>query len=713
MNFRKFPVLQCSLVALAGSGACISVASAQNAAAVLEEVNVTAERTTQNIQTVPIAITVLNGDALNKQGITRVDDLQRVVPGVTVSNVGRSTAINIRGVGLSQTSPTSSPGIAYYIDGTLIPHETALLGSFYDISSVEVLRGPQGTLSGQNSTGGAIYFRTAEPVMGQWNGNIEQTLGNYSATRTTGAINVPLGSVFAARISAVSENRDSFYTNTGGPSEPGNLNYRGARANLAFSPTENFRTNLRYEYGNSDNDNFAYKPYFAPPGSNPFTISEDADSFNKQLSRRYDAEIHYDIPSLITVRWASSRQTSDNSDVLDADRTAVRPLASPVRGLGGAETEYRIWLHELNLLSNNDSALQWIVGAFYLKDDVETRLVGWRGSYVTPVTPLTTNILAQTHSTSKSVFGQASYEFSPQWKLIAGMRYSRDHQDQDRQLAPAPFLLGFSTAESSAPTGRVALNWTPSQDMMLYASVAKGYKAGGNNLAASDPVYTPEKNVVEELGLKSMLLDQHLRLNLAVFASQYDQIQVQSGHTFPPAPPLFPLTENTGKASSKGAELELEAIFSALRINTSAAYLDSTLDKDIRLNNVEVNQLQNVPAGTTLAFAPKWTVNAGAEYRFRVGAGSLTPRIQASYISSRYQTLFQSDTTLLDARTLIDANIAYTPNDSGRWLIEIFGKNLADKTYVAEVNQGGTSSLGGRGYGAPRQFGARIKVSFD
>lgn len=675
---------------------------------VLEEVMVTAERTAQNVQDVSIAATVLSGAQLDEQGINRIDDLQRVAPSMSLSNIGRSTSINIRGVGLLQTSPTSSPDVAYYINGVLIPHENSLLGSFYDVQSVEVLRGPQGTLAGQNSTGGAIFFRTTAPAFGKWSGYVDQTVADYDWHRTVGAVNVPLGEVVAARVAGVYDVRDSFTTNTGSASQPGDLNYSGARADLAFRPVESLSANLRYEYSRSDNDNFAYQPFSAASGADPFVIAEDAISYNVQTGSRWDGELRYDLTPTLQARWISSRQRNDNDDLSDTDRSA----SLPTRGLGGVITSYRIWTHELNLISSGNETLDWVAGAFYLTDDATTRLLGYSTSAVVPLGQPTSNSYSETQTQSKSLFAQATYTLAPTWKLVAGARYSWDHQERTRLSGLPPFALGKSSTESAEPTGRVALNWEPADATLVYASLAKGYKAGGNNLLSSDPAFAPEKNRVAELGAKTEFMDRHLRVNTAVFTSDYDNIQVGSGHFVSGSPLRWAITQNSGKARSYGAELELAAVFDGLRMNASAAYLHSRTRADISLINVDhASAIEVAPSGTTLPFAPEWTLNAGVEYEFALPVGSLTPRVQVAHSSVQYATLFPSALTRIDSRNVWDARLTYRPDDA--WRIEGFVTNFTDATYVAAINQGGTNAAGGRVYGAPRQVGLRLNLSFD
>src|SRR5687767_1988410 len=191
------------VVAAVLAKAAVAQDAASPTRSVLEEVLVTAERREVSLQDTPVSATVLTADAIAAQGVDNVSEIQQVAPSVAINTYNRSTFINIRGVGISQSAPTSNPGVAYYIDGVFIPHEQFIAQSFFDFESIEVLRGTQGTMTGQNSTGGAIYVRTPAPNFDGVSGYLDQTVGDYDWLRTVGAVNVPLGDRFAIRLSGV------------------------------------------------------------------------------------------------------------------------------------------------------------------------------------------------------------------------------------------------------------------------------------------------------------------------------------------------------------------------------------------------------------------------------------------------------------------------------------------------------------------------------
>ena len=239
LSRSRFRVAFATAVLTATSSPSIAQVSTDADSQELDEVIVTAERREVNLQDVPASATVLTAEALAAQGVDNVIEIQTVAPSVAINTYNRSTFINIRGVGIAQSAPTSNPGVAYYIDGMFIPHEQFIAQTFFDIDSIEVLRGPQGTLTGQNSTGGAIYVRTPAPSVDGVSGYIDQTVADDDWYRTTAALNVPLGEKFAMRVSGVYDDRGSFTENIGpSPSDPGSGRDTAGRAAFRYQPTE-------------------------------------------------------------------------------------------------------------------------------------------------------------------------------------------------------------------------------------------------------------------------------------------------------------------------------------------------------------------------------------------------------------------------------------------------------------------------------------------
>jgi len=722
-------------VALAVASILGNAALAQTAAnvSVLEEIVVTAERRTQSLQEVPVSATVMTGAALETQGIDNIVEMQQVAPSVAINTYNRGTFINIRGVGIAQSAPTSNPGVAYYIDGVYIPHETFIAQSFYDIASIEVLRGPQGTLTGQNSTAGAVYVRTPAPKFDAFSVYVDQTGGEYDWYRAVGAVNVPFGDMLAMRIGAVYDTRGSYTENIGpSPSDPGKAQLKSARAAVQFKPADWMTLDLRYEYFDYDTDYNAVKNRSDAVSSDPFVIEEDAISFLDQRGYRASLEGRFDLGSSMQLRALTSVLNGDNVDQADGDRTATAPavippaptntantIASPGR-IGLTSQSFDTKVTEVNLLSTGDNNLQWVAGVFYLDETTPVSVLRDNRNTVN-FRQSNSTIVTEAVNTSASAFGQVDFKFTDMWAIDAGVRYSSDKQDYTRFALPGPTPPGFgcypctTSAESTATTGRLGGKMFIGDDTMVYLTASRGYKAGGVNLDPRLGNFEPEYNNVAELGVKTTVAEGRLRVNGDVFYSAYEGIQL-SALTPVPGGGSLPNTLNAADATIMGAELEITGQFDNLGFNLGGSYLTSEFTEDKMLTDgsdtptVTPAANKNVPAGTSLPFTPKWTASGGIQYDIVGNEVVLTPRLQASYIGEQYATAFPNWRTRVPSRIVTDFRLTLAPGEHIR--LEGFVTNMFDKTYVAVQVQEASSASGGSIYGAPRQFGMRIKYSF-
>ncbi len=722
----------CALIALASAVAV--PAAAQDGAASSNDgtIVVTAERRATDVQDIPIAVTVLDAESLQETGTATLEGLQQVAPSLSINNNLRSTFVNIRGVGTSNSNPTGSSGVAIYLDGVLLKQDFFITQSFFDIGSVEVLRGPQGTLTGQNSTGGAIYLRSPAPEFGEFSGSLELTAGNYDAYRAVAALNLGLSDNVAIRIAGMHDERDSFTTNLGpSPSTPGNVNMDSARINIALrSNDDELNVNLRGEYFDSYNDNIAVKNRFDPVSSDPYEISEDAISFQDQHGYRLSLEANYNFSNDMTLRVIGSLQDGSTRETGDGDRSDTAspiPAGLPPTGANRALypgrsginfNENRTYLGEVNLISPSDSDLTWVIGAFYMHDTLDTILNTdfYNTSYISGQSLFDLSTVSE----SKSVFGQFGWFVTDNVELIGGLRHSWNDQELTTAAIAGfttPPFTGVNNTSSTAWTGKVGINYFASDDVMLYITGSKGFAAGGNNPVAGQPGFAPEVNYVVELGAKTTLWDRRLRLNSAVFYSDHQNLQAQATTGFPPLPKV----ENTGAARTYGVEVEAMLNVGGFSGNVGVTWLDSQYSESSCIDNsIPVDfsdpscagRTQLVQVGFPRPYAPDWTVNAGLQYEFLLSDEmSLTPRVQLSHKSSQttqpFPTLIYST---LPARTVIDARLTWAINDAIS--IDAFVNNLTDETYIAAQLQTTTSADGGYVYGAPRTYGVRFIGEF-
>ena len=721
---QRTTMIACAVAAALAQGA--AQAQTETSRSVLEEVIVSAERREVNLQDVPISATVLSGDALAEQGIDNIIEIQQVAPSVAINTYNRSTFINIRGVGIAQSAPTSNPGVAYYIDGVFIPHEQFIALSFFDIESLEVLRGPQGTLTGQNSTGGAVYVRTPNPSFDEFSGYVDQTVADYDWYRTVAAVNVPMSDTLALRLSGVYDERGSFTENIGpSPSEPGSGTDTAVRAALRWQPTEGATLDLRYEYFDRQTDYNAVKNRNDLVTSDPFTIEEDAISYLNQDGYRASLEGRFDLTSTVQLRALTSYFDAENEDQADGDRTATAlpvPPPLPTNGANTARFPGRVgltrqgletWVSEVNLLSTGDSPLQWVVGAFYMDEESPVEVLRDNRNTVDFVVSNAT-IDAQAVNTSVSGFGQIDYRFSDAWAVDVGVRYSEDKQEYTRYALPGAPPPGCfpctNVAESNETTGRVGVKYFMSDATMLYLTGSKGYKAGGVNLDPRLSSYEPETNQVAELGVKTTVADGRLRINADVYYSDYKGIQLSALTPVGTPPALLPNTLNAAPAEIYGAELEMTAQFDRLSFNLGVSALNGEFTEDRTLTDSQTNTNRLVPEGSTIPFAPELTATAGIQYEFSLGSTTLTPRIQVSYVDEQLATPFPYEATTVPSRTVTDLRVTWLPIENLR--LEAFATNIFDEEYIAVQLQDASSAQGGMIYGAPLQYGLRAKFDF-
>ena len=713
--------------------------------ATLNEVVITAEKKSENLQNAAISATVRSGDELKMEGVNGIQSLQDETPGLVIQPpLSSETFINIRGVGIQQTNPASSNGVAFYVDGQDIPSLIDTVDSFYDIQDVEVLRGPQGTLVGSNSDGGAIFVNSVQPSFDRAKGYIEQTIGSYNDHRTEGAVNLPLAEQFAARAAFVYETRDSYSTNAGatasspgpfpfpsGQNVPGNVNFNAVRLQLAYKPNDAFQLTLRYEPYQSRTDGFAVKPdesavaplaayfgitpatkffdpYAAANQGQAFRLDYDTNQYYNIVGQRSSGTAIWHITDGIELKSITSHQTGYESDLTDVDEGSAPANVYLIR-----KASFHVFTQEFNLLSTGPGPFQWVAGAYYLstKGPLQLEFVHGGGG------PL--NLIA--YHTNEAGFASGTYTFTPQWSVTLGGRYSHDSQPF-HEIGEVPIPNEVFVASDSEGTGTAKLNFQMTPTTLIYASVANGYKAGGMNLEIPPIItpgaYKPEKNVLEELGLKTTAFDNRLRFNGDIFDSQYKQFQLQETIVASPAPGVkipAPYTQTPGGATIWGAEGELSGVFNDLQGNLGVSYLNAKSSDSFAYTG-PTGILYTIPSGTEVPFAPKWTVTAGLQYGLHVLNGLLTPRLQFQYQALQFITMAHDIFPLslgseIPAHGTADFRLTYTASD--KWQLEGYVNNLANRTYIA--NSLGSPTAGappGFAYGAPLEAGGRVTFRF-
>ncbi len=718
-------------------------AQAADAAATASDIVVTAQRRNESVQNVNIAVTAMSGDTLAEKRVMRALDLQTAAPGLTISRSGVTDSFNIRGIGLASGSPQVTNGVATYIDGVFQPPIVSN-GQFYDMAGAEVLRGPQGTLSGANSTGGAIYLTTKRPELGKVGGYAAANYGNFDNIGINGALNLPVGETLAVRASGLYNEHDAWFTDIGpAANQPERLAEIDGRIQALFK-SGGFSANLKLEAIQRRTGGYAFQPITTTVSNNPYvagrtnrewTVSYDTPVSNFERAFAAVLEMKYEFDGGLTLRSLTAYQNKRIAAVSETDATSLNRTNSALNQVQAANNvREKVYSQEINIISPDSGAFKYVLGAYAQRNKIDLR--NWsatNGAFTTLPQPQTSKLLV-------GVFGQSTYEFNDQFSIDAGLRYSRFEVNGlgavyraaagstlSQVLTVPP--VGASviapqtgTEKDGRMTGKVALNYKPDSDNLFYVFVSRGYKNGGINPPGGS--FAPETVWDYEAGWKSTLFDRHLRTQIGAFYMKYNNFQMDI---------INPLSGQNGvynlsNASIKGFEASFQAKAGGLSLDGGLSYVDSSMSAFTLINKwsfpAGTNTPQCVPAGTTGTagtgcfnygyttttggpnlYSPKWTWNISAAYRLEAGAGyTITPRIAYAYIGSQWAYVtYQPTTDLIAARGLVQGSIAL---EKDAWKIELYGTNLADKFYVA--GQNGKNEL----YGAPREYGVRVSTKF-
>lgn len=687
----------------------------------LEEVVVTAERRTTNLQTTSIAASVFTGEQLEDKGVTNIETLQFSMPSVTVQNSGQGNSFNVRGIGKTENSSSIGVGVITYRDGVAVFPAYFQNEPFYDIASLELLRGPQGTFAGQNATGGAVFITQRNPDLDSINGYVTGQYGNYNDVRVHGAINLPLTDDLAIRLAARKETRDSFYEVVEGEptyGEPGAVDISAARFSLLYQPSDQLRVLFKTDYAFVDMGGYPTSPVFSP--NDLFEISTNGPFLAQDETLRSVLNISYEFANGITLRSITGYQDGTTSVRSDVDGTAALPFTFYDK------VDQRLWSQEITLVSPDTGRLNWVLGAYY-QDDLITFPPGQfvTSSYLIPGLPVLIDVFLEGRNpkTTAALFGQVGYDLTDSLELQVGARYTRSTVENDA-ISSAP-LLGLSLtqddrSEEDAVTGKVALNWTIDPDNFAYAFVARGHKAGGLNgvnLAFVPPKPFEGEDVTDfELGWKSTWLGGRLRTQLGAYYNIYENFQIIIGD--PTVPSITSILNVTGETQIYGLEASAQGRIGGFGFDVGLSLSNSELGDfyaaDPRLARTGTCDADSGPtsgncvnvAGNAQTYAPEITFSLGLEYNFDLGDGAtLTPRVDYSHIGETWTTIFANEALgdKLEARDIVNAQLTY---DTGDWQLQAYATNLTDQEYIASIKSGL------RYAGPPRQYGVRLTRSF-
>jgi iron complex outermembrane receptor protein len=767
MSKKTFKLKSLAIAVAMSNMAALSVGAEDRA---IEQIVVTAEKRNESLQDLSQAVTALTAKDLDNKYISSFVDLSAIAPGITVAkNEGFKTIISIRGVGNeANQNATANPSVSYHMDGIYIASPYALQTDFIDVERIEILRGPQGTLFGQNSTGGAINVISTKPSVEELTGKVDLSLGTDNLRKIRGTVNVPISDDLAMRTSFSRVKQDGYTQNVyNGPSaldpsetfvgkDMDNIDNLSLRTDWLWQANDTLNFRFLAQYFSGESNGAGIKGIDDPtPGAR--NLSQDTDSSYELESQVYGLIAEWDA-GFASIKSLTSYQKDDITVVRDNDRHSFD--TNPEIQVSVFNPEINIqttFTQELNVISNEPlfGKLDWIVGTFYLDTDIEITIreeldVGRDGvldGYI-PSFPAVfggdRGFISDSspQRESLSFYGQTTYPISETTRLITGLRYTKDEVKStvSNFFDPAPAFINPKTEDL---TGRVAIEWDAGDDTMTYASYTRGLKPGGSNLTFSEgdealvrAAFEDETIDAYELGLKTEFMNSRVRTNVAAFYYDYTNLQFQASdfNEFGSG------VSNIPESKIYGVELEMTALMgdrfsldiklASMESEVSTDYLaldNRLLIEDVLLadgvtpakeeihgaNRDVARFLQNLN-GNELAKTPGLTadISLGFEDQIKNG-GYIGASLQYTYRGEFEQRVFNNpEVDTVDSYDLVNITLSYDNSDEV-WGVDLIAYNLLDEdginsamTDVFGVNETGFQFV------APRQLMARFRYNF-
>ncbi|ARS26535.1 TonB-dependent receptor [Sphingomonas sp. KC8] len=722
----------------------------------LEDIVVTAQKRSESLQRTPLAISAVSADTIETRRITDASMLSSVAPSLSTTTGPSSKGhliVQIRGIGESEPILTADSPVGMYVDGVIVGRSTGAIFELVDLERIEVLRGPQGTLYGRNTTGGAVNLIIKKPS-DEFGVEMVGSYGNRGYWQGRGSIDTgEIGdSGFKAKISYLHKQADGYVDNLNAKDsrDPGAYNTDAVRVALAYDRGGDFRFNYAFDWAETNavaamaqitvaNQNVIdYFSQSAALGGSAF-IGPDRNrrssatpdvtgTFDRSMSHVATAEVDLGPDTMFRsiTGFRTWRNKISNTD-LDNNSGLVGNVNLPVAGvrpvaLFGANNDRRQhqFSQEINLIGQIGSSVEYVAGAYFFTEEARETNPQFFTLLLPPAFGGVMNRTSvndyRTRNESKAIFGQATYHLTDDLSFTGGVRYTWDEKKLIQTSAIARQLSkNFSNFNYSA-----TLTWQATPDIMTYARIASGYKAGGFNPRAINDGYDPETLTSYEWGVKSEFFDRRLRFNGTLFYmdlkdKQLNQFVAGSGGA-------ASQTLNAGKADFKGVEIEVEALpFDGLRLNGSLGYVDRKFKELLAVDPTD-NQEKDYASIGQFSYSPSTTANVGAQYSINdVAGGTLSIRADYTYKSKvHYNVLpgapfarFDADIAapgygLIDGRiTLADVAVG-----GGEATFTLWSKNLTNKVYRASGIDFTSFGYAINIYGEPRSYGFDVKFKF-
>jgi iron complex outermembrane recepter protein len=731
--WRRLGAMPIALLPMLAFG---QAATTDRASGGLENIVVTARRVSEDLQTTPVAVTALTADAMEDLNITGVYDVQFSTPNLVIAPFlwNSGAAVAIRGQLNENNQANTDPAVGIYVDGVYVARSSGGLLDLVDVERVEVLRGPQGTLFGRNTTGGALNIVTPAPH-GELDGFVQGTLGNFSLREVLGAVNLPIkGDALAMRVSFKHTEHDGYGRNSYLGTELDDLDKDFVRASLRIAPSgQKWDLTLSGDYSTWETSGQVASLIAVRPGSVATLVPVAApvsagDALNNYITDDYSrsyagvdtpgetdiwgvsATLNVDLgfgqfKSISAARGAEIHYFTDN------DGTPYTII-----GTEASIKQKHQYTQELQLSGSAMDTIDWITGLFYFEEE-NTDGNPFLANLV-PIGPPANRQIADLDNTSYALYAQGTYSFTPALRLTAGLRYTEDERKADIsvfRLASGACVLNVITVPGECRSQLEAdfdyVAYTASLDYQLtdtnfvYVKTSRAQRSGGFNTRTVADAFRPEEVTDYEIGIKADLLNRRLRANAAVFYSYFDDAQRQVTTVDRFTNTSTSLIENAAEARMKGGELELTAIpFDGLELNATVGYVDPSYKRYIEpATGIDLSD-------RPFTFVSKHTYSAGATYRAPVGFGELSLHADYGYQTRKYfaTTPGLADLNSQPAFGVLNSRITLMLDDPNLE-IALWGKNLLDEEYdtfrLDVYNALGTVTAF---RGAPRTYGLSL-----
>lgn len=729
------------------------------------DIVVTAQRRSERLQDVPLAVTALSGADLARNHINDASRLQYLTPGLTWGQQGADSFPAIRGVRTQLVSAQSDPVIGFYLDGIYQSRTQQQSIPIFDVSRIEVQRGPQGTLYGRNTFGGNISVITQEPT-NSFEGGLNAMVGNYAARQFDGFLNIPASDTLQFRVAGYHSEHSGYVSSTTNPDiKLNDENQTVVRASAKWTPTAELEILVHgalWDRNDAGAGAYGYKtvgtlinpttgarsitgvPYAVNPSvhngsafvngvdigvpvtGDAYHIQADYQPTQKLHERYISGQLSYDLGAVVAkaITGYNSFRSKRSGDL---DQTSVVFPAAGVTssfagsGLQQPDTRDNSFSQELQLSSNSKSSpLQWIVGGYYFHDMVDEL---YSQVYTAPTaTALGTRSRTLIDTKAYAAYGQATYAVIPDTlRIIGGVRYSDETKNYTiTNFTAPPGTFNFATQTAARASGEAKYNkvtWRAGAELnltrnnMLYATVSTGFESGGINNNSSNALipqsYAPQTVTAYEIGSKNLFDAGHVSVNISAFYNKYKNLQITI---------LDPSTNlsyyaSAGAARSYGAEFEVKTmLYQGLHVDLTAALLDAEFTSYTRPNPFGNTTLVNL-SGKDVPMSPTFKGTASAYYDIDLGnAGRLTPHVDVLYSSSYYSTDYNTVLDRQKAYGVVDLSLRYT-SKPGSYYIEGFVNNIGNYAVIYSATLGSSARIQ-ESYGPPRVFGVRVGGKF-